>query len=117
MISIGVIANDVYDIYEKLLSDGIKVGFLALNSIRPFDKKKILKFAREKKKILVIEESWGPLSLYSILVELFFQEKIDIQIVRIGPPHEILSENLERSTRLASFGLDYKSFSKMLSDK
>ena len=117
LISIGIIANDVYNIYKKLLSNGIEVGFLTLKSIRPLDKRKILKFVSQKKKIIVIEESWGPLSLYSILTELFFQEEIDARIIRIGPPHKILSENLERSTRLNSFGLNYKSFFKMLSSK
>ena len=113
-ISCGVIANDVYKIHCDLLQNGFVSDLLIIESLRPFNELELLKFVEGKKTLIVIEESWSHLSLYSILVELFFLKDIQIKVFRIGPPHEILRDNLERSKRLEQFGLNYNDIAEII---
>ena len=108
IISCGVIANDVYKIHSTLLQNNVTVDLLIIGVLRPLNEKELLKFIEGKKSLIIIEESWSHLSLYSMLIELLFLKDIQIKVFRIGPPHEILRDNLERSNRLEQFGLSYK---------
>lgn len=116
-ISCGVIANDVYKIHCNLLQNGIVADLLIVESLRPFNEMELLKFVEGKKTLIVIEESWSHLSLYSMLVELFFLKDIQIKVIRIGPPHEILRDNLERSKRLEQFGLNYNDIAEIIGNQ
>ena len=116
-ISCGVIANDVYKIHSTLLQNSIAVDLLIVDSLRPFDEIEILKYVEGKKTLFVIEESWSNLSLYSMLIELLFLNGIQIKVFRIGPPHEILRDNSERSKRLDQFGLNYANISEIIGNE
>jgi hypothetical protein len=65
----------------------------------------------------VIEESWGKLSLYSLILDLLYENKVQIDLFRIGPDHEIMSENLERSRRIFDFGLNAEVLIKIIGIK
>ena len=113
-ISCGVVANDVYKIHSTLLQNSVAADLLIIDTLRPFNEKELLKFVKGKKTLVVIEESWSCLSLYSMLIELLFLKGIQIKVFRIGPPHEILRDNLERSKRLEQFGLNYTDIAESL---
>lgn len=109
LISTGVIANEAYSLYEELAKNNNQISFLNVNRLNPFDDKEILQFLEGKHKIIVIEENYGRLSLFSLLQSLVIDEAIKVELIRIGPDHRIFAENFERINRLTNFGLSLKS--------
>jgi transketolase len=117
LITTGVIANDVYGLSVELIKMGYNLHLKIVESLRPFSKENFLKFISNKKKLIVIEESWGKLSLYSLILDLLYENKVQIDLFRIGPDHEIMSENLERSRRIFDFGLNAEVLIKIIGIK
>jgi len=114
LITTGVIANEVYGLSVELLKKGYDLHLLIVESIRPFNQENFFKFISNKKKLIVIEESWDKLSLYSIVLEMIHKKKLLVDLFRIGPDHEIMSENLERSSRIFNFGLNAEELIKII---
>lgn len=114
LITCGVIANEVYEIHKTLLQNNIASDFIIVESLRPFKVTEILEFIRRNRILILIEESWSELSLYSIVVRLLHESRIDSKIIRIGPPHKILKNHLERSSWLQEFGLSYDNIIKLI---
>jgi len=116
VIATGVIANDVFSLISNDPELNSSIEFLNVTSLRPLPIQQIKSFLREKKSIFVVEEMWQNLSLYTLIVQLAFENKILVDVVRIGPEHRIFDENTERETRLENFGLT-RSHLKMLLDQ
>jgi transketolase len=108
LISCGVIANDAFKIHNELVQNNISADLIIIESLRPFNRTELAKFIKGKEMLVIIEESWEGLSLYSIVIEYLYQNKIDLKLIRIGPPHEILKDNVERNNWLLQFGLSYE---------
>lgn len=105
IVSLGTIANDVFAVLQRIPEAGSKISFLNVNQINPLPAKKLGKFLINKKRVIAIEETWGKLSLYSLLREFCEVSNFELELLRIGPKHQIFDENLERETRLTNMGL------------
>jgi transketolase len=114
LISTGTIFNDVYTLFEKLKTDGYKIGIFNVYSLRPLNENGLTNFLQNKKKVLVIEESWGLLSLSSLIYRFVSNNNIKVEIIRVGPDHKIFETNLERETNLIEFGLTYSNIVKLM---
>lgn len=114
IVSLGTIANDVFAILQRISEAGSKIGFLNMNQINPLPAEKLEKFLTNKKRVIAIEETWGKLSLYSLLREFCEASNFEIELLRVGPKHQIFDENLERETRLTNMGLSVENIRHLL---
>jgi transketolase len=117
LISTGIISNDVYVIAEKLKFDGHRIGVLNLFSLKPLDENVLKIFLEGKTKIIVIEEMWGLLSLYTLIGEFIASNNMQLEVIRIGPEHVVFEKNVERETNLSDFGLSYKNLSQLIRER
>lgn len=115
LISSGIISNDAYAVVEKLKFEGHRIGFLNLCFLRPLEENELKNFLEGKAKIIVIEEMWGLLSLYTLISEFIASNNMQLEVIRIGPKHTIFEKNVERETNLIEFGLSYENLSKLIS--
>lgn len=110
VITTGVISNEAWGLVSELRNQGLKIDFLPLYSLSPLPELELMKFAKGKVKVVVIEEMLPPFSLYTLILNFFIHSGFTFDCVRLGPQKKIYNDNVERNSRLKDFGLSVDSF-------
>lgn len=110
VISTGVISNESLGLVSELKNRGLKIDFLPLYSLSPLPELELIKFAKNKVKVVVIEEMLPPFSLYTLIMDFFNHRGFTFDFARIGPRKKVYDDNVERNNRLKDFGLSIDGF-------
>lgn len=117
IISTGSMTQTCLEVSKKLkLKKKIDVGLLHVSTIKPLDKKTILNFIKDSKKIVIIEEHFKAGGLGSAILELInaklanFKGKINL----LGIPDSFPSQNPNHISIKKYWKLDQKNIFKKL---
>ncbi|MGM5483441.1 MAG: transketolase family protein [Nanobdellota archaeon] len=99
IISCGICLHEALKAAEELKKEGISTEIINCHTIKPLDKKTILKSAKKTGKIITVEEHQKAGGLGSAVAELLSETKIPIKIIGIqdtfgesGTPEELLKK-------------------------
>lgn len=107
LVGVGECLNEVIKAAEMLLEDGIESTVLGVHAIKPFDSEAILKYSKECKNVLSVEEHSVFGGLGSAIAEVL-SEEIDIRHRIVAFPDEELVTGNPKEL-FAHYGLDAKS--------
>jgi 1-deoxy-D-xylulose-5-phosphate synthase len=118
ILAVGSMGLNSFCAYKKLREKGLKISFIPVCKIYPFEEG-LLKKVEKFDKIITIEENILSCGFGSYLLEIFADKKIKKDILRIGLPN-IFIEHGDRNLLLDKYGLSaekiYKKIEEFLND-
>ncbi|MDZ7603812.1 MAG: transketolase C-terminal domain-containing protein [Hoeflea sp.] len=84
MISTGYMSARGLDAARIVQSEGHDVGLLHVGTIKPFDKKGVIEFARRHKRLIIAENHKTTGGLASLVIEALYEAGVYMPVVKIG---------------------------------
>lgn len=84
VLSTGSIAYDTFKVCEKLKQEGYEIGFIDVNTLKPFDTKTIIDLSNRCKKFIIVEEHNVIGGLGSIICDVVSENGLNCKVLKIG---------------------------------
>ena len=114
IISSGAILHIAIEVSKILESKGISTEILNYHTIKPFDRNALIESSRHKKIIVTIEEHKITTGLYPIVLQIFNENDIEIEVIPFGINDAHKDFSGSREFLLNSHGLNVSDMSQLI---
>ena len=113
VITIGTVINEALKAADILQTQNKNISVYSVYSLKPIDKKQILKIAKRHKYIITIEEHQITGGLGSVISEIIAENNVDVKIIRLGLNDEFTSVVGNQEYLREIYRIDYKTIIKI----
>lgn len=108
VITIGTVVNEALKAADILQSQNKNISVYSVYSLKPIDKKQILKIAEKHKYIISVEEHQITGGLGSTISEIIAENNVNVKIIRLGLNDEFTSVVGNQEYLREIYKIDYK---------